>query len=106
MKFDVNDFQNEIDAIKEKIEIFQRAEEKADESFLEVGNILVGVKNDKQLEDKIFTQLKKEVAKTDNLLNNIYRIFLSTGSSIKPRQQQPNRSHRPHLVPLHASANN
>ena len=61
MKFDVNDFQNEIAEIKEKIEIFQRAEEKADESFLEVGNILVGVKNEKQLEDKIFTQLKKEV---------------------------------------------
>ena len=69
MKFDVNDFQNEIAEIKEKIEIFQRAEEKADESFLEVGNILVGVKNEKQLEDKIFTQLKKEVAKTFSIRN-------------------------------------
>lgn len=69
MKFDVNDFQNEIAEIKEKIEIFQRAEEKADESFLEVGNILVSVKNEKQLEDKIFTQLKKEVAKTFSIRN-------------------------------------
>jgi len=59
MKFDVNDYQNELDAVKAKIEIFQRSEEKADESFLEVGDLLVAAKNDKQLEDEIFTQLKK-----------------------------------------------
>ena len=67
MKFDVNDFQNEIDAIKEKIEIFQRSEEEADESFLAVGDLLVDVENDKQLKNKAFTALKNEVAK---FLNN------------------------------------
>ena len=66
MKFDVNDFQNEIDAIKEKIEIFQRSEEEADESFLAVGDLLVGVENDKQLQNKAFTALKNEVAKSLN----------------------------------------
>ena len=66
MKFDVNDFQNEIDAIKEKIEIFQRSEEEADESFLAVGDLLVGVENDKQLKNKAFTALKNEVAKSLN----------------------------------------
>lgn len=66
MKFDVNDFQNEIAEIKQKIEIFHRSEEEADESFLAVGDLLVGVKNDKQLEDKTFTALKKEVAKSLN----------------------------------------
>ena len=66
MKFDVNDFQNEIDAIKEKIEIFQRSEEEADESFLAVGDLLVDVENDKQLKNKAFTALKNEVAKSLN----------------------------------------
>ena len=76
MKFDVNDYQNELDAVKEKIEIFQRSEEKADESFLEVGDLLVAAKNDKQLEDEIFTQLKKEVAKSlkINGVRNINKV--------------------------------
>ena len=73
MKFDVNDYQNELDTIKGKIEEFQRSEEKADESFLEVGDLLVAIKNEKQLEDKLFTQLKKEVAK-DCSLRNINKV--------------------------------
>ena len=66
MKFDVNDYQNELDAVKAKIEIFQRSEEEADESFLAVGDLLVGVENDKQLKNKAFTALKNEVAKSLN----------------------------------------
>ena len=76
MKFDVNDFQNEIDAIKVKIEIFQRSEEEADESFLAVGDLLVGVENDKQLKNKAFTALKNEVAKSLNndSIRNINKV--------------------------------
>ena len=66
MKFDVNDFQNEIAEIKQKIEIFHRSEEEADESFLAVGDLLVGVENDKHLKNKAFTALKNEVAKSLN----------------------------------------
>ncbi len=66
MTFNANEYQTEIDAIKEKIENFQRSEEEADESFLVVGDLLVDVKNDKQLDDKTFTAFKKEVAKSLN----------------------------------------
>ena len=64
MAFNANDFETEIDNIKAKIEIFHRSEEEADESFLAVGDLLVTVKNDRQLENKTFTELKKEVAKS------------------------------------------
>ena len=69
MTFNANDYQAEIDKINGKIEEFQRTEEKVDESFLEVGNILVSIKNEKKLDDKIFRQLKKEVAKTISIRN-------------------------------------
>jgi hypothetical protein len=69
MTFNANDYQAEIDKINGKIEEFQRTEEKVDESFLEVGNILVSIKNEKNLDDKIFRQLKKEVAKTISIRN-------------------------------------
>jgi hypothetical protein len=69
MTFNANDYQAEIAKINGKIEEFQRTEEKVDESFLEVGNILVSIKNEKKLDDKIFRQLKKEVAKTISIRN-------------------------------------
>ena len=69
MTFNANDYQAEINKINGKIEEFQRTEEKVDESFLEVGNILVSIKNEKNLDDKIFRQLKKEVAKTISIRN-------------------------------------
>ena len=69
MTFNANDYQTEIDKINGKIEEFQLTEQRVDESFLEVGNILVSIKNKKQLDDKIFRQLKKEVAKTISIRN-------------------------------------
>ena len=69
MTFNANDYQTEINEINEKIEEFQRTEQRVDESFLEVGNILVSIKNEKKLDDKIFGQLKKEVAKKISIRN-------------------------------------
>ena len=69
MTFNANDYQAEIDEINGKIEEFQLTEQRVDESFLEVGNILVSIKNEKQLDDKIFRQLKKEVAKKISIRN-------------------------------------
>ncbi len=69
MTFNANDYQAEIDEINGKIEEFQLTEQRVDESFLEVGNILVSIKNKKQLDDKIFRQLKKEVAKKISIRN-------------------------------------
>jgi hypothetical protein len=76
-RFNQKDYKEEIGQITTEIEIFKASGDKADESFLKVGELLVKTKNDKNLPDKYFTGLKKVAAKTlgrESGLRNINKV--------------------------------
>lgn len=76
-RFNQNDYKDEIGQITTEIEIFKASGDKADESFLKVGELLVKTKNDKNLPDKHFTNLKKVAAKSlgrESGLRNINKV--------------------------------
>jgi hypothetical protein len=76
-RFNKNLYKEEIKLIDTEIEIFKASGDKADESFLKVGELLVKTKNDKNLSDKYFTNLKKiaaESLKRESGLRNINKV--------------------------------
>ena len=76
-RFNQDDYKDEIGQITTEIEIFKASGDKADESFLKVGELLVKTKNDKNLPDKHFTNLKKVAAKSlgrESGLRNINKV--------------------------------
>lgn len=76
-RFNQKDYKEEIGQITTEIEIFKASGDKADESFLKVGELLVKTKNDKNLPDKYFTNLKKIAAKSlgrESGLRNINKV--------------------------------
>lgn len=76
-RFNQKDYKEEIGQITTEIEIFKASGDKADESFLKVGELLVKTKNDKNLPDKYFTNLKKIASKSlgrESGLRNINKV--------------------------------
>lgn len=75
-RFNSKNYVQEIEAITSEINAFKKSGDKADESFLKVGELLVQTKNDKQLTDKHFTRLKTIVAESlgKSGLRNINKV--------------------------------
>jgi hypothetical protein len=61
-RFNAKDYLDEISLINVEIKTFKESGDKADESFLKVGELLVQTKKEKQLTDKHFANLKKVAA--------------------------------------------
>ncbi len=62
-KFYIKHFQQEIDEITCYLQVFNKSGHRADEAFLEIGNILVRVQKQKNIDEHIFKRLKTHVAK-------------------------------------------
>ena len=75
-RFNAKDYLNEISQINAEIKTFKESGDKADESFLKVGELLVQTKKEKQLTDKHFANLKKVAAEMlgKNSIRNISKV--------------------------------
>ncbi len=75
-RFNTKDYLDEISQINAEIKTFKESGDKADESFLKVGELLVQTKKEKQLTDKHFANLKKVAAEMlgKNSIRNISKV--------------------------------
>lgn len=75
-KFFVKHFQSEINEINVCLQMFKKSGNRDDEAFLEIGNLLVKIKTERQLDDEIFTRLKIHIAKLmgRNGLRNVNKL--------------------------------
>ncbi len=75
-KFYVKNFASEINILTGYLDIFKKSGYRADDAFLEVGNLLVKIKHERNLDDDVFTRLKAHIAKLmgRNGLRNVNRI--------------------------------
>ena len=62
-KFYIKHFQQEIDEINYYLGVFKKSGHRADDAFLEIGNILVRTQREKNIDERIFKRLKTYVAK-------------------------------------------
>ncbi len=62
-KFYIKHFESEINAIAQCVTIFKRSGHRADEAFLEIGNLLVQTQQARDLDEEVFTRLKAHIAK-------------------------------------------
>jgi hypothetical protein len=75
-RFNIKNYVQEIAQINSELKTFKESDDKADESFLKVGELLVQTKNEKELTDKHFTRLKTIISETlgKSSLRNINKV--------------------------------
>ena len=62
-KFFVKHFKSEINEINVCLQMFKKSGSRDDEAFLKIGDLLVQINNERQLDDEIFIRLKTHIAK-------------------------------------------
>ena len=75
-KFYVKNFENEIKEINVCLQMFKKSGNRDDEAFLNIGDLLVKINNERQLDDEIFIRLKTHIAKLmgRNGLRNVNKL--------------------------------
>ena len=75
-KFYVKNFENEIKEINVCLQMFKKSGNRDDEAFLKIGDLLVKINNERQLDDEIFIRLKTHIAKLmgRNGLRNVNKL--------------------------------
>jgi hypothetical protein len=75
-KFYVKNFENEIKEINVCLQMFKKSGNRDDEAFLNVGDLLIKIKKERQLDDEIFIRLKTHIAKLmgRNGLRNVNKL--------------------------------
>ena len=76
-KFFVKHFQSEINEINACLQMFRKSGNRDDEAFLKIGDLLVQINNERQLDDEIFIRLKTHIAKLmgRNGLRNVNKLI-------------------------------
>jgi hypothetical protein len=75
-KFYVKNFESEIKEINACLQMFKKSGNRDDEAFLNVGDLLIKIKKERQLDDEIFIRLKTHIAKLmgRNGLRNVNKL--------------------------------
>jgi hypothetical protein len=75
-KFYVKNFENEIKEINVCLQMFKKSGNRDDEAFLNIGDLLIKIKKERQLDDEIFIRLKTHIAKLmgRNGLRNVNKL--------------------------------
>jgi hypothetical protein len=75
-KFYVKNFESEIKEINVCLQMFKKSGNRDDEAFLNIGDLLIKIKKERQLDDEIFIRLKTHIAKLmgRNGLRNVNKL--------------------------------